>query len=85
MHAVSLFSGIGGIDLALKPHCHTRLYCEIDLACRQVLQARMASGQLHEAPIHADVTTLTKQTLQDLLGSTPIDIITGGFPCQVRC
>ena len=80
MNAISLFSGIGGIDLALEPYCTTRLYCEIDPSCRKVLLARMANGQLPKAPIHPDVSTLTKETLQELLGDTQIDIITGGFP-----
>lgn len=85
MHAISLFTGIGGIDLALEGYCKARLYCELDPACRQVLQARMAHGQLPQAPIHPDVTTLSKQALQGYLGGdTPIDIILSGFPCQVR-
>ena len=84
MNAVSLFSGIGGIDLALEGFCRTRLYCEIDPACRQVLRARMAGGQLPEAPLHHDVTDLSKEALQAHLGDTPIDIILSGFPCAPR-
>ena len=80
MLAISLFSGIGGIDLALADLCRTVLYCEIDPHCRGVLRARMAGGQLPQAPVHTDVTTLGKQALQDYLGDLPVDIVFGGFP-----
>lgn len=82
MHAISLFSGVGGIDLGLKSFCRTVLYCEVDPGCRRVLQTRMAGGQLPQAPLHADVTTLTKEALHEHLGDVPVDIIFGGFPCE---
>lgn len=81
MHAISLFSGVGGIDLGLKSLCRTVLYCEIEPGCQRVLQARMSSGELPQAPLHADVTTLSKQALQDYLGDTHVDMLFGGFPC----
>ncbi len=82
MHAISLFSGVGGIDLALADICRTVLYCEIDPECRRVLHTRMAGGQLPQAPVHADVTTLGKQALQDHLGDLPVDVVFGGFPFE---
>ena len=75
MKCVDLFSGIGGISLALKAFgVETCKYCELDKYCRAVLKARMADGTLDVAPIHDDIKTLTE---------LPSDakMIAGGFPC----
>lgn len=74
--AVDLFSGIGGISLALHDILETVLYCEIDKYCHNVLVERMEQGKLHVAPIHSDV-----QTLHLCKSLTPA-IIVAGFPCQ---
>lgn len=76
IHGLDLFSGIGGISLALSRWIRTVAYCEIDLYCQSILLSRMRSGDLSEAPIWDDVRNLKKQLLPE------IDIITGGFPCQ---
>lgn len=77
MRGLDLFSGIGGISLALKPWVETVAYCEIEPYCQAVLLERMQSNDLDSAPIWDDVTTLNRTVLD-----TPIDIIFGGFPCQ---
>ena len=82
MNAISLFSGIGGLDLAISSVARTKLYVEIDPFCRQVLDRRIEDGDLPAAPIHPDVTTLDRATLHQLLGDTPIDCLSGGFPCE---
>lgn len=82
MNAVSLFSGVGGLDLALHGLAVTRLYCEIDPRCAAVLRARMAAGDLPEGPVHRDVRTLDRAALRGYLGDAPVDIVFGGFPCQ---
>lgn len=78
MNGLDLFSGIGGIALALQRYVKTLAYCEIDEYARRVLEARMKHGQIDSAPIWGDVRTLKGGMFTE--GS--IDIITGGFPCQ---
>lgn len=77
MNGLDLFSGIGGISLALKPWVRTIAYCESDRYAQGVLMSRMRDGTLEPAPIWDDVRTLRS----DSLGTKP-DIIFGGFPCQ---
>lgn len=76
MNGLDLFSGCGGISLALAPWVTSIAYCEINPAAQAVLLARMADGELHNAPIWDDVRTLRGGTLPRT------DIIFGGFPCQ---
>lgn len=76
MNGLDLFSGIGGISLALKPWVRTVAYCERDRYAQAVLLSRMASNELDRAPIWDDVTSLNGAMLPS------VDIIFGGFPCQ---
>jgi DNA (cytosine-5)-methyltransferase 1 len=76
MNGLDLFSGIGGISLALEPWVRTVAYCEQDRYAQGVLLSRMRSGGIDRAPIWDDVRTLNKSILPN------IDIIFGGFPCQ---
>lgn len=80
LHGLDLFSGIGGITIALSPWVTPVVYCEQDPHCQRVLFQRMVRGQLPGAPIWDDVRTLDQQSLS----GTPVsfDIIYGGFPCQ---
>jgi DNA (cytosine-5)-methyltransferase 1 len=73
MRIGSLFSGIGGLDLAAEAAFSARTiwHCEIDPHAREVLRARWPDAVLHD-----DVRTLTADTAE------PIDVLTGGFPCQ---
>ena len=55
LHSVSLFSGIGLLDLAMhRAGIPTRLLCEADPAARRVLAHRFP-----DVPIHPDVQELT--------------------------
>jgi DNA (cytosine-5)-methyltransferase 1 len=76
LSGLDLFSGIGGITLALSPWVRPVAYCEKDRHAQAVLLSRMSQGDLPVAPIWDDVQTLTGSMLP------PIDIIYGGFPCQ---
>ena len=76
MQFCDLFSGIGGISLALKNHVETVLYCEKDKFCQNVLLARQNDGSIDQAPIHTDICNLHLGS-----GIQPT-IIGGGFPCQ---
>lgn len=76
MNGLDLFSGIGGISLALSDYVKTVAYCEIERYCQAVLLSRMHTGELENAPIWDNITTLDSRELPK------IDIITAGFPCQ---
>lgn len=77
MNALSLFSGIGGIDLAGEwAGIKTVAMCEREPFCQKVLKKHWPL-----VPIYDDVCTLTKARLEaDGIGT--IDLIHGGYPCQ---
>ena len=78
MNGLDLFSGIGGIGIALKQFgVRTVAYCERDRYAQGVLLSRMRSGDIDRAPIWDDVRTLSYKHFR-----ISIDIIYGGFPCQ---
>ena len=77
MNGLDLFSGIGGMSLALREWMRPLAYCEIDPYCQAVLLSRMASGELYVAPIWDDI-----RSFQNPLARRTCDIIYGGFPCQ---
>jgi len=76
LNGLDLFTGIGGITLALSEWVKPVAYCEIDPYCQSLLLQRMQEGNLPKAPIWDDVQTLPHSELPK------IDIIYGGFPCQ---
>lgn len=78
LNGLDLFSGIGGLTLALAPWVRPIAYCEVDRYCQAVLLSRMRDGSIPRAPIWDDVTTL----VPELLPREGVDIIYGGFPCQ---
>lgn len=77
LNGLDLFSGIGGITVALSPWVSPVAYCESDRFAQGILLSRMATGELPWGPIWDDVRTLHKGCLLQ----TP-DVIYGGFPCQ---
>lgn len=70
MSVVSLFSGIGGLELGLEKHgFRTKFFCENDPAASLVLQ-----NTFPDIPLKGDVQTLR---------SIPAcEILSAGFPCQ---
>ncbi len=76
LNGLDLFSGIGGITLALREWVLPKTYCEIDRYARAVLLSRMSTGELPVAPIWDDVRTLKGKMLPQT------DMVYGGFPCQ---
>lgn len=69
----SLFSGAGGLDLAIEEvfGAECAWQCEYDAAASKVLAAHWpAVPNLH------DVTTIDWSTVE------PVDIMCGGYPCQ---
>ena len=79
LNGLDLFSGIGGLALALAPWVRPIIYCERDRYCHAVLLSRMRQRELPSAPIWNDITSLRSTMLPRHGG---IDIIYGGFPCQ---
>lgn len=69
----SLFSGYGGLDIAVESFFHARTvwHTEFEDAPSKVLAAHWPG-----APNHHDVSTVDWSAVE------PVDIITGGFPCQ---
>ena len=78
IYGLDLFSGIGGLSLALSPWVKPIAYCEKDRYAQSVLLSRMQHNEISTAPIWDDITTL----LPSMLPRHGIDIIYGGFPCQ---
>jgi DNA (cytosine-5)-methyltransferase 1 len=58
LNGLDLFSGIGGIAIALKEWVRPIAYCEIDAYCQGVLLTHMSRLSLRSAPIWDDVRTL---------------------------
>lgn len=77
LNGLDLFSGYGGAQDALRGLVRTVAYCEIERGAQRILLRRMRKGQINVAPIWDDVRTLRRGDIAE-----PIDIITGGFPCQ---
>jgi len=73
MNILSLFSGVGGIDIGLEAAGHhTVAFCEIDPKCREILAHHWPG-----IPIHDDVTTLNPEEYRGR-----VDLVAGGSPCQ---
>ncbi len=73
MNVLSLFSGIGGLDLAAESAgMQTVAFCERDKFCQKVLAKHWPS-----VPCFDDITTLKASDIH-----VPVDIIAGGYPCQ---
>jgi DNA (cytosine-5)-methyltransferase 1 len=75
---ISLFSGIGGLDLGVRAAIPTRTICyvEREITCARVLAARTEEGLLDEAPIYADIESFPAERF-----AGKVDGIISGFPC----
>lgn len=73
MTHASLFSGIGGFDLAAEWAGWTNAFnCEIDSFCRKVLKYHFPDAEQYEDIKKSDFSKWRDR----------IDVLTGGFPCQ---
>lgn len=69
----SLFSGIGGFDLAAKwMGWENKFYCEIDPFCRKILNYHFNDLKSYE--------NIKETDFREWRGK--IDVLSGGFPCQ---
>ncbi len=76
MNVLSLFSGIGGLDLGLERAGMAVVgQVELDPFCRRVLAKHWP-----EVPRHHDVRTFTRWWRRT--NRPAVDVVCGGFPCQ---
>ena len=72
MNALSLFSGIGGLDIAAEwAGFKTVAFCEKDIFCQKVLAKHWPNVRIFD-----DVRTIDTSELP------AVDVVFGGYPCQ---
>ena len=90
MNVLSLFSGIGGLDLGLEAHgCTTVAYSEVNEYAASVMDGRFLNavnvGDITQLVFERNengTCYIEQRDTGEGFWLPPIDIICGGFPCQ---
>lgn len=78
MQVISLFSGIGGFELAAEWMGWENISsCEIDLFCQKVLKYYWPDSYHH-----GDIKTIDYQKIRNKIKPNESTVVVGGFPCQ---
>lgn len=79
MNALSLCSGIGGLELGLERAVGVRGvgFAELDTFAAAVVVARMEDARLDRAPVFESVESVPGWLYRDA-----VDLVAAGFPCQ---
>lgn len=81
MNALSLFSGIGGIDLAGEwIGIKTVAFCEKDAFCQKTLRKHWPNVPIFDDVFQINKSFLIEKGVMQNEASGAIDLITGGFP-----
>ena len=76
MRVLSLFSGVGGIEMGLEQAGHTSVaFCEIEPHAQAVLRYHWPA-----VPLYTDICALSGRELVAAHGA--MDLVCGGSPCQ---
>ena len=79
MNAIDLFSGAGGLSIALRE-------CGFNIIMANEINSRFAETHRHNFPdvplIEKDINELTREEILDVIGDADVDLIVGGPPCQ---
>lgn len=82
--SISLFSGIGGLDIGLEKAGFSPIFCcEIDPNAAKTIQNHLDKNG-HSTELHGDINDIDPNDLLQRLRLKPgeIDLLAGGPPCQ---